>query len=166
MRSVERVSDLEEAKQPGYSDPHAQRSTRHARAITAVTVSRGTIAKCSFPSSSKEIKSELFRGEKLIKPRCGTSKTRPEAVSIRNGLFFASKSSTRETSTRKGYLRGKIASMFPDGRMFFSRCFRLNPIPEWRAGKTRKRSATSATTSTTRSKQKPEPNPRPKQARG
>ena len=53
--------------------------------MAAVTVRRGTIAKCSSPFSSKKMDIDVRRGEKLTKSRCGTSKARPEAVSMRNG---------------------------------------------------------------------------------
>ena len=43
----------------------------YAAAIAEVTVSSGTIAKCSFPSSSYEIIKEVFFNEKLTKSLCG-----------------------------------------------------------------------------------------------
>jgi hypothetical protein len=61
------------------------------------------MAKCSFPSSSNEMSNEVFLGEKLRKSRCGTSNTRPDAVSIRNGLFLEIRSSSRETFTKEEY---------------------------------------------------------------
>ncbi len=76
-----------------------------ARAIAAVIVRSGTMAKCSVPFSSYEMNSEVFRVEKLMKSRCGISKIRSEAVSIRNGLFFAINSSTREGSIADAILR-------------------------------------------------------------
>jgi hypothetical protein len=60
----------------------------YAGAIADVMVSNGTIAKCSVPFSSDETISDVFLVEKLTKSRCGTSKTRPEAVSIFERLVF------------------------------------------------------------------------------
>ncbi len=58
------------------------------------------MAKCSSPFSSKKMEMDVRLGEKPTKSRCGTWKTRPEAVSIWNGLFLAIKSSSKVESTR------------------------------------------------------------------
>src|SRR5215510_6805571 len=50
------------------------------------------------PFSSDETISDVFLVEKLTKSRCGTSKTRPESVSILNGLFLVISSSIRDAS--------------------------------------------------------------------
>src|ERR1700758_2193415 len=52
--------------------------------------------------------SDVFLVEKLTKSRCGTSNTRPEAVSILNGLLFAINSSTSNASIRSNVLVSSI----------------------------------------------------------
>ena len=67
-------------------------------AIAEVIVSSGTIVKCSAPFSSYETINAVFLVEELTKSRCATSHTRPEAVSILNGLFLVINSSINDAS--------------------------------------------------------------------
>jgi hypothetical protein len=96
-----------------------------ARAIAAVIVRSGTIAKCSGPFSSYEIISDVFLVEKLTKSRWSISNTRPEAVSILNGLFFATNSSTNDASIRFRCYCFEYARQFPRSKAIIPIAWKL-----------------------------------------